>query len=278
MSKEQKFLPIDEIDNAKIRFDIPFPNKLDTEQIGINLKQILKLMRTGGIANLDVVGNWSQETSRFIPNIAGFNPQGNAYAAKSAVGEAVPLQKSSFHDLSKYIYRYDPKPQVMRWIEAEVDFNLNEINTRIDQSSNWQDQPLAPEAWSHFLDQGLKEEIKDMSWSHQIKRVPNGQPVSWRLFQAASILFSTYIGYSEAYKAENPAVGAYFGIIITYLLNNFVANTFMVARHMVTNPPDKNPNDIRFSLFYGPEIDNALKVKLMSKFSTLAKAITPHEE
>lgn len=249
------YVPIEYANTERTRFVIPFPEYIKPEQIGVNLGRLGTLLRVGGISHLRVAGQTDGETSRFTPTVVGFDSQGNAYAGKK--GEKVAVSEfSAFDDeaspsLDASLWR----PHAATWKEAVIHLNLNEIAERIRQESNWDRGIYSTKAWAHHLDEGIRKGVTGIGMRHLA--------LGLNIYRWSTVAFQ--FGVTTFLEAQT----GYFPI-------ERLASAILVVgqlRNVIDYFGYRNTDDgYRWSAFYGPQLDRALLLKILSSRTNLVMA------
>ncbi len=249
MSEAKKFVPLSELDSPKVRFVAPVPPFVDQDRLGINLGRIELLLRIGGIRHLRVEGQTGEATSSFVPTIAGFDSQGSAYSAQIGTKLSIPTYSTDVQDGGSSDLLGS------RWADGVVNINVDETTKRIMGNKKWEDGVRDPKAWSHYLNESIKNGIVDNGTRHLIQ---GARPLDY-IFGAIGWL-SVY-GYSVlgSHSLSANYIGAYLALNI--IIPKLIRNTSSEGHRQSL-------------LLSGPQFDRALALKLISSGSTLVKGIS----
>lgn len=252
---KNNFIPLKEASFEGARFDVSLPNFIDTERIGVNTKAIHRFCRLGGIKHLRVTGNAEGETSSFTPTIVGYDSQGNAYAGKTGIKTIVPTFTED-SDEDGYSEPGMYKPHASTWVNTNLDLNLNEISKNIEQEERWQRNFRSTDAWSYYLNKSIKDGITDAGIKHLIWGF-NKSEVFRHAFQYGMM------GFFQATSGNNTVESFIQRLIFSSTFLNLF-DAFVATR---------NIRDHRFSVFFGPQLDRALLLKILSTRTTLVASI-----
>lgn len=130
MGKESGFVPIDEANTERIRFDVDLPSFVNRTEVRVSPGRLESWMKLGGISHLRVE---TFEGERVVegPNAVGFDAQGNAYAGKSgaALGRNDELETTK----NRKVF---PQRDIKLKINARgIDRNMRDANVR--SSAPW---------------------------------------------------------------------------------------------------------------------------------------------
>lgn len=259
MSKiEENFIPLGGIMySPTVRFDLPLPEFVPQHQIGINYNKIHQLCRLGGIGHLRVTGKTDGDVTNFTPTIVGYDSQGNAYAGKKGTQVDIPLfeiSNESDSDLSSV------RPHAATWINATLNLNINEITERIKQEPRWERGVYSPKAWAYHLNHSLKESISTIGIRHLTLGLNRRNWFMSGLQHSLAAIFEM--------SSKNPSLE-------WFAFRMLVVNTVLTSLYITQYGGGEN--GYRLSLFYGPQLDRALLLKLLTSRATLAKGFENHE-
>lgn len=237
---KKDYIPLPELESASFRFAATLPNFVDPRSIGINLKRVNLLCRLGGIGNLRVDGITDQEISSYVPTIAGFDAQGNAYAAKTGLKTSTPLYTVDSRENSGRIL-------AQRWVNGVIKINIDETANRILSEPRWNNGVNTPNAWAYHLNKILKSGIEDIGIKHLV--------IGFNKMD----LLPNFIVIASIASGNNALLGYvswlfWLNVIVPYAMRTY--------------------GGFRRSLFLsGPQLDRAFLLKLISSRSTLVKNI-----
>lgn len=242
MSEVKKdYTPLPELESPKFRFAVTLPNFVDPRSIGINLKRVGLLCRLGGIGHLRVENLTDQDTSSYVPIIAGFDAKGNAYAAKTGLKTSVPPYAVDSHADGGSLL-------ATRWVNGVIKINTDETANRILSEPRWNNGVNTPDAWAYHLNRSIRGGIEDIGTKHLVLGV-NKTDLFYELFVVAQIVLNKIV-------LNNPLIiyGSWclwFNVVMPLAYVNFRRSLFI----------------------YGPQLDRALLLRLISSRSTLVKSI-----
>lgn len=237
---KKDYIPLPELESPSFRFAVTLPNFVDPRSFGINLKRVGLLCRLGGIGHLRVVSLTEQETSSYVPTIAGFDAQGNAYAAKTGLKTSTPLYTVDSRENSDGIL-------AQKWVNGVIKINIDETANRILSETRWSNGVNMPDAWAYHLNRSIRGGIEDIGIKHLV--------IGFNKMD----LVSNFIVIASIASGNNALLGYvpwlfWFNVVMPYAMRTY--------------------GDFRRSLFLsGPQLDRALLLKLISSRSTLVKNI-----
>ncbi len=256
MSEFKKgFTPIEYANTYRTRFAIPVPEYIKPEKIGVNLGGLTTLMRVGGISHLRVAGQTDGDTSRFTPTIVGYDSQGNAYAGKK--GERVTFPESSIStdeanpNLDSSLFR----PHSVTWKNIVINLNINEMAERIRQEDKWDRGVYSTEAWASHLDKDIREGVTDAGLKHLTLGLSK---LNW----GATVFQYGMMAFWEAQNTQPSLQGMAFRL-------SFVPQILNLWDYFRYGTKD---DGLRWSLFYGPQLDRAILLKIISSRANLVMA------
>lgn len=157
MSKE-RYIPIDEANTEKVVFEMPFPDYVDRERVGVNISKLERLCSLGGITSLAVIGETDGEVSRETPEIAGFSNRGEAVATKKTSKRIIDLHDHNIlhlgfpeEGLSSFAFSV-----------ANLRININEAVNRAIEEKKGKASVRDTETWTKYLDVALKQGVKQI--------------------------------------------------------------------------------------------------------------------
>ncbi len=257
------YFPIEYANTNRTRFVIPFPEYVKPQQIGVNLRGLRMLLRIGGISHLRVAGQTDGETTRFTPTIVGYDSQGNAYAGKK--GEKVTIPEFTTYDdeANRNQDASEWKPHSATWKNAVINLNINEMAERIRQEDKWARGVSSTEAWAYHLDKVVRKGVSDIGVRHLTLGVDR---TTWGLTAFQYVL----AGALEVSTGHPSIESMAYRILFMSLCMNLV--------HYIGH---RNTYDgYRWSVLYGPQLDRALLLIVLSSRTNLVMASTenPHEK
>lgn len=251
---EKGFIPLSRANSAIVRTDIVLPEYVDSEQIGLDLKRIHTLCWLGGLRHLKIEGVNNQSATESTPVVVGINGDGSAVAGRAAVGKAEPFHFDDFesgNSAGSIWARHQ-----LTWVDGQIHLNLEAMSKRIVSKSKQSGENLRlPSAWGHLLDQALKEGIANIGINHLIFGV-NKPALACLMF----LIFSN----ERLYTATSPSE-----LLTSWLINN--SSTLLIS--LVDGSLTGSEDGYRLSAFFGPQLDRALALKVLSQTQPLVKAL-----
>lgn len=241
------YIPIQYANGYKTRFVIPFPEYVKPEHIGVNLGRLDTLLRVGGISHLRVVGQTNGNTTKFTPTIVGYDSQGNAYAGKKGEKITVPEFSSSEDEANTNLDASVWRPHAATWKNVVINLNVNEMAERIRQEDKWSRGVYSTEAWAHHLDKDIREGVASMGIKHLALGFNKYNRISTSIQYALMGLFEASSGHPsvESMAFRVPFVSQFLNVIDYFSYRN-------------------TDDGYRWSTFYGPQLDRALLLKVLS--------------
>lgn len=252
-SIEKGFSPLPKVEREqpedKIKILLNLPDYVDQDRIGVNLRDISKLCKLGGISQLIVVGKTDQDTSHVVPEVTGLNSDGSATVSKKIAKVTVPtfessVDNSAWHD--KWISD--------RWINLEVNLNIDEIALRVSEKP---EGVHGIKNWSQELNKGFKTPIRESGSKNLLQGLETKDKDD--LIELAGFVF-----VFDLFSALRGA----------HISPGYVAQSFLFANlgRKICDVIYKRGNpDYRFSIFPGPQIDRAIALGILSRTKTLVK-------
>lgn len=263
-----QFVSIEEACTSGVRVNIQMPEFVDAQRIGVNLLGIHRLCRMGGINHLRVNSVSGEGSTNSVPQIVGFNHNGEAYAGKATV-KTVPLFDSRTSNQSR-----PGLPHSARWVAADINLNMDEIIGRIQREERWTKGARSPEAWVYYFNQALKQGISKVGTNFLIfglSKFDQGLSVFHNI--DASLMSADASPFSVLLNNFHPHVPSTYDVILSLLVRNLAMNIVNSAMFHESRHSDGN----RFSLIFGPQVDRALLLNIMAKIGTFVKEISPRK-
>lgn len=250
-----RLIPIEYANTYRSRFAIPFPDYIKPGHIGVNLSSLGTLLRLGGISHLRVAGQTDGETTKFTPTIVGYDSQGNAYAGKKGEKTTVPEFTASGDEANPNLNASMWRPHSATWKNVVINLNINEMTERIRLEDKWTRGVYSTEAWASHLDEAIKNGVSEAG----IRHLTLGLNKNWvsTVFQYGLMCFF------EA-QTGHPSIG---GMAFRIPFVSGVLNLMDYIRYRNTD------DGFRWSVFYGPQLDRALALKILSKRTQVVKAL-----
>lgn len=260
MNIERGFVPISDAQSERVMIKIPFPEFVDDQRIGVNVREIHRLCQIGGIRKIAVIGIDDLDTSRSEPQILGFNEQGSAYMGKAVSKTEAPVSLSDSGYTEGYYH-------TERWTNAVIAVDMNALKERVVHDKRWPEGVRSPSAWSHYLNKGIKDGISNEGTIQLLSLNPK---VRLALFTAAVGLDVSGIGF-PFFSTNHP----HFPEITETASHYFVSSSVWNIVDRVISGGSVKDSKARYTLFYGPEVDRAILLKILTKTRTLVKQIEP---
>lgn len=255
-SIEKGFMPLRKAQSEQVRFQVSLPEFIDQGGIGVNLREIHRLCQIGGIRRLVVFGVEDVDTSKATPQILGFNSQGSAYMGKAGSNTIIPPTESYSAINPESFWRH-----TQSWRDAVIVVNMDEVSKRITSDEKWAEGIRDLKAWSHYLNKGIKDGISKEGVSHLLK-LPD--KVSLAIFGVAVTTNTAGLWRLEPQSTQ------FLELLTNYFLMGAGWNTL---DRVFGRKPKLSDQNTRYTLFWGPEVDRAILLKILTKTSTLVKQI-----
>lgn len=264
---EKGFVPLPEAKTDQVRMQLELPSFVDKHKIGVNLRSIHKLCQIGGIHQLMIAGIDNDETSHATPTILGFNAQGNAFAGKTGEKTDAPLQRAQ--SVSDNDVSHLELPAAMNWKHTLIIMNMNEVRAKISNDTRWSDGVRSTDAWSHYMNKGIKDGLKQEGTHHLLFDVNQRDKIYLGFIATLTLLNASGIDIAIPFSSHlrTPTVP---GIIKASAYWNALYNVFARIFDTRFNLSDKA---MRYSFFYGPQPDRALLLNILTRAKTLIKTI-----
>lgn len=249
------YYPINKINNNRVRFNIPLPAYIRPDEIGVNVKGLLTLLRIGGISHLRVIGRTDEETSRSTPSILGYDSHGNAYAGKQVekvdVPEYLVSDEEADHGGGSYIFR----PHSATWKNMTLNININEMAEKIKDEEVWSRGVYSTEAWADHLDRNLRAGVTEVGVRH----------LALGFGKLDTFIAGFQYGVMSLYESQTKSPSLQ-GLLTSFCIIALFNNVLDYRRY------GNSENGFRWSVFYGPQLDRALILKVLSGRTNLVKA------
>jgi hypothetical protein len=245
--KEDNFVPLPEAQDNRTRTMVHLPAYVDSEGILINLSGINRLSNLGGIRHVDIRSLADNETSRSMPTIAGWTPDGKALGGRIATKVV-----TEYTSRSVLVKTTPYRPHAEQQIDTAIEINTAEINQRIQNDRKIKQGVRNQKAWSKHLNKDIKDSITKEGMKHLVAGLD-----TYNRFMAITengLMFSSGLAYGFESKYLPAWIFATSGFL------NFI---FFMASDV--------KHDYRFSLLYGPQVDRAIVLYLASLGTTIVK-------
>lgn len=243
---ENKFIPLPEANTEKVRFNLDFPRFVDASRIGVDVEGIAAMCRMGGIKHLRVIGETEGKTTSQEVNIVGFTSRGEAFAGKGKTSN-VPTMHSDSQLTARYRGLFSHCDE---WINVTTTLNMDEITSRIMRERKFPEGVRSIDAWTAHLNRDIKTAIRQKGTRHLLFGLSKAQlfflafyDLPWKIPTGPQDFIAPFLG------------GNIGGLIIGQ----------GISRISGGRP--------RFSCFFGPELDRAAVLQVMTRTQTLVKPI-----
>lgn len=184
MERNQNLVPIEEAlhYSDRVRFNLPLPSWVETENIGVDLKRTEWLMNSGGIKDIKIRWLENGNTSSSMPVMAGVNPDGSLLAG-AAKTQAANLSEFTTSDQEKLtLFKNND------WTSLTVLLNRDEIQNRI---SNKDGNLKNAGSWVPHIDKALREDIGKAGREHLLSDFELRQKIIAGFFYIDTVLLSS---------------------------------------------------------------------------------------
>jgi len=245
-----------EANTDRVRTTANLPFQLH-EEVGLNVRRLETICQIAGFRHLRIQNDPHGETTETVPQVVGINPDGSASAGKVRVNK-IPTYRVmySLNNRAALFYK-----QVV-WKDMTIFLNTEEIKQRIlfaDESVR------NPVMWGNEINNALKSATFRSGAHHLIRELG--------VFDRAasitnySVMFYTALRGASEHNLD-PLNTAY---MIAYALV-LVGTSFTLATSLIYGF-EREGEGRRISFFFGPELDRAVALALVTKTGRLAKAI-----
>ncbi len=248
------YTPLESANSRVTRFAVSLPEYVDKTKIGVNLPAMHVLCRLGGIAHLRVATIHDGETTRSYPSIVGVSRGGEAVSGLNSVQTVVPTHSINSQDLDKGVTLVGNR-HPCRFINTTVTINTNETNTRILNDKKWTRGVRSPEAWGYHIDTAVKHGILKSGLHHLVFGLSKLDAINVGIQYCLMAFFEIQKG-----PTIESAVGRFFTVSGMLNLINFAFASIQGKEY-------------RLSTIYGPQVDRAIALALISSKTTLVKGI-----
>lgn len=262
MSEIKKgYVPLDQVQSSRARFVVTLPEFVDKNQIGVNLKGLDRMCKLGGISHIKVVTT-EGDTSQFVPTIVGVSKNGEAIAGKTGVKTSVPTftveSEKSRQGLDGSLFGL---PHAASWINTTVNINTNEVADRIKDDPKWDHGVNSSNAWAYHLNEAVKKGVTETGFNHLAMGLSK---TNW----GSTAFQYGLMGFFES-QIANPTLES--GLFRLFFVGGF-HNMMSYIRSRGYG------EEFRLSAFYGPQLDRALLLKLLSTQTTIVKGFPPNTQ
>ena len=156
-----EYVPIEFAFGERSQFSLSFPPYLDTKKIGVNIDQIDKLCRLGGISHVRIINGKVDEITKFSSTVVGISRNGEALVGKVGLETSV-----STYDVNSRRLDLGSTSHAATWVSTTISINNNEICRRISGEPKWKNGTRSTEAWVTQLDEAVKQGITKTGFKH----------------------------------------------------------------------------------------------------------------
>lgn len=270
MSEIRKgFTPLPEAYSERVRFNVALPPYIDQEKIGVRLNTIHTLCRIGGINHLLITSTGDRTIDQ--PVVTGISPSGEATAGFGKLREKTIFTTDSQEIPSDYA---DLHPTVhndlaSRWTDGTIYINVDALSTEVTQNTSARDVPQ----WAQHLNKALQDGITHIGAKHLLLGLSKNEAARLAVFQAGLGSMADFHVYNPTDWSDFSPPSSVSNVMLIHLFINFMTKGMSNMSHWI--PPTNSHENRRFSIFYGPQLDRALLLKLLASTRTLVKEISP---
>ncbi|MFH0863750.1 MAG: hypothetical protein V1858_01490 [Candidatus Gottesmanbacteria bacterium] len=271
MKSKEGFIPLPEIKSSKVQVDLNLPSFLNQEQIGLNIDRLHLYCRLGGIAHLRIATDHNNDHPFSTPQIAGIDGQGTAVAGRA--DKAVKYLTSQReitenHFLPGWVFW---APHTGKWADGLILINTNLLAKQIVERENV--HKLDP--WVKTLDRELRRNIVAMGIRHLVFNQSRWEnyygAILYGVFAVSSSLNALKIPESPTPIIQAMVAGS---ALFLPPLSLSIGWYYMGQQMLSADQGNHSHEGCRFSFFaYGPELDRALILKVLSSGQTLVKSL-----
>ena len=242
VESRSRYTPITEAITNRIFLVPKLPEYVKAEKIGVDLERITRLCDLGGIERVVLAGRNDGKTSRIEVGIGKVSASGEATATAASKKTVEPTHNS--HRLAGE----DFGPHCIQWTDAFIEMNTKEINQRILDDRRWTRGVRDINAWSKYIDDCLRGGISEVGVKH----------LTLGLSTRNWINLGIQVGLQSTTEViAGPTLTT---SIVRLFTISAVMNTLNYALYR-----DFSDTKYRFSLFYGPQIDMAILLWILSR-------------
>lgn len=238
----------------RVYFAGNFPEWLDLDKIALNLKRTQTICNFGGISTVVIYGTNDEETYKSIPQIAGFNSSGEAYASKVSTATQVLL----FDTISTPTNPEAEHPY--RQILAGIILNNNEVVQRIQNDRGSKRNVRSTDTWAHYIDKSLGRGLENIGVKYLVTGLNRNE-----------ILFAVF-----TYILPIPILAGLHGFLklagVSYS-PEFTGYLFGYAGMLLPQSIERIRHQGRLSLFFGPQFDRAAALVALTRTGKLVKPL-----
>lgn len=184
-SNSPQLIPINQIESDIIQVNLPLPDFLKTERIGIDILRLETLCRVAGIKTLNIGRMNTDENSETI-SISGINHDGTA--AGVATREVVKSKSISRREEHGVFWR-----KFSIGVHAMIKISMNALMQRI--SARDEKGARSIEGWSQELEEIILRHVKKEGLHNLLS--PNGEDVMSDINMAITPLMGYYLLYLD---------------------------------------------------------------------------------
>jgi len=250
IESKPRYVPITEANTDRIFLAPKLPEYVKAEKIGIDVERITRLCDLGGIERLFLAGKNDGETSKVEVGIGKLSANGEATATAATKTTIEPTHKSYS------LVNGDPGPHSFCWTDALITMNTKEINQRIIEDRRWTRGVRDINAWSNYIDNCLRGGISEVGTRHLTVGLSNANWLNLGIQVAIGTGMEIAMGPS----------------VTTTITRIFIVSAMLNALNFMLYK-DSLDTKYRFSLFYGPQIDRAILLWVLSKNKRLVTSL-----
>lgn len=254
-----RFTPINEVISDRIMLNIPLPDWVETEKIGLDVNRTIRLMNLGGIRHTRI-DFCKGEISQSGITIVGITSDGSALGGKVAAKKQI----------STYLINHTPEQEhiILKnavWTNLNLNLNLEEIQMRIRQQN---DSLKKAESWAPYFDQALRSGIRNVGTNHMLKELSAYQTMMVVLVNIHNGFMSAadMTLYGRLLGIYNPHIPSITELTVILGFNSIIWN--LLGRRRYGNET-KYGKGYRSSLFPGWEIDHAALLQIATRLKPL---------
>jgi hypothetical protein len=257
--KAIELVPINQVRSEQVSLAVKLPQVVDSSRIGVNVAGLERLSLLSGNKSLQIKTIGGEETKPAVPVVVGFNERGEAVAGKVAKTESITVHdvESDKHEIEELLF------QRSKWRDTKIGLNVTEMSRLIVAETQWEGGVRSPEAWSHHLEQAIKQGIKDIGYQNLMNNASDFEKRS-DISTIKNMLGGLALNTGLAYFMNGDlllAVGIS-GVIsslidILYLHQQRHRTTYIEPLMTLSHYPDV----FRFSSTFGPEWERYLGLK-----------------
>ena len=266
MSAERKFVPMPEANTSRLRTTATLPFQLH-EEVGLNVKRLHAICQVSGFSHLRIRNDPQGETSQEIPQVVGIDREGTAIAGKVKIKKVPTFQfdHSPVDHSPAFVFGRHWKQS--RWQNLTISLNTEEMKQRIRLSD---ESVKNPTMWGEEIHRALKSGTLKAGTHHLLK--------DFKRFEKIFTLFMYTLMSSEEILSVARGDLGLGNLAPTLAVDAVLIGTFMTVMHSLGYGVEKPGEGRRISLFFGPELDRAVTLLVLTHTQSLAKGITENNK